>query len=140
MMYASDALNALGPLRQKVEEISEGLEFYHSNGRKVTINDELRKALTSELWKFLQHFDFDCVLKLFGKVTSNGVRLSTIMDDWKRISMLKQPPYLNDSDLINIIGDISRLIDFMFTTGYNHWKTIVIQTYDRYLGKETSAS
>lgn len=139
IMYANDALDALDPLRQKTEEIKERLEFYHSIGSEVTINDELRNALSSGIWKFLQHFNFDTVLSIFGNVTSNDIPLSTIMDKWKSISLLKQPPYLDDSELINIIGEISGFLDYMFNTGNNQWKTIVIQTYDSCLNKKVSA-
>lgn len=138
IMYANDALDEIAPIRQKAEEIRRGLEFYHSNGGDVTINDELRNALTTGLWKFLQDFDFDTILSLFGNVKSNEIPLCTIMDNWKRISILKQPPYLNDSDLINIIGEISGFLDYMLNAGNNQWKTIVIKTYINHLDKDTN--
>lgn len=130
IMYANDASQAFDPIRQKSEEISEGLAFYQSHGSEVAVTDEMSMALSTELWKFLQNFDFETVQSLFGNVESNGVSLSKIMDGWKQISLLKQHPRMKDTDLLDTIGEIASFLDYMLEVGNGEWRKILIKVYD----------
>lgn len=136
MMYANDARQAFDPIRRKTEEIRNGLAFYQSHGSDVSMTAEMSAALSSGLWKFLQNFNFD-ILDLFRDVEPNGTPHTKIMDEMKRISLLRQYPRMNDAILINTIVEISGFLDYMFNVGKNQWKAIIVRTYDNYLGKET---
>ena len=130
MMYANNASQAFEPIENKAKEIKAELDFYQSHDSDVTMSSEMNEALTTGLWKFLQGLDFDTTLKLFENVECEGIPLSKVINGWKGISLLRQCPHLGDDNLLDIIGEISDFLNYMFEVGHNEWKKIMTQTYD----------
>lgn len=131
IMYANDASQAFDPIKSHADEINNGLVFYQSYGHHVTLTAETYVTLATNLWKFLQNFDFDNILYFFGDVKAyGGEPLSKIIDGWKQISILKQYPRMSDADLLNTIGEIAGFLDYMLDVGNTQWRKYVIQIYD----------
>ncbi len=131
IMYANDASYEFAPIKSNADEINNGLAFYQSHGSDVTLTEETKITLATNLHKFLQNFDFDNTLSLFGDIKNNeGESLSKIMTGWKQISLLEHYPLMSDTDLLNTIGEIASLLDFMLDAGTNQWRKYIIQTYD----------
>ena len=123
IMYANDASQAFEPIKSHAYEINNGLAFYQSHGSHVTLKEETSVTLATNLWKFLQNFDFD----LFGDVEEP---FSKIVDRWKQISLQKQYPRMSDADLLNTISEIASFLDYMLDVGKNRWRKYVVQAYD----------
>lgn len=133
IMYANDAEQAFNPIKNNADEINNGLVFYQSHGSDVTLTAETNVTLATDLWKFLQNFDFDDTLHLFGDVkTYEREPLSKILNRWKQISLLNQHPHMGDADLLNTIGEIAAFLDYMFDVGNNQLRKIMIQVYDNH--------
>lgn len=131
IMYANNANDAFAPIKSYADEIINGLAFYQSHGSDVTLTEEVKIELATNLHKFLQNFDFDKTLHFFGSIKNNeGEPLSKIMNGWKQIFLLEQHPLMSDADLLNTIGEIASLLDYMLNAGTNQWKEYIIQTYD----------
>ena len=135
LQYVHSAQQVMEPIYQHANKIRQSLAFYHSHGGEVRIDSDVRDILAGQFWEFLRPFDFVSASLAFGGCKRNdGVLVNDLLTKWQKYA--NHAPLLGDEELLEIIDDVWKFLEYMSSTAEVQWKELVIQAYEKSQNKD----
>ncbi len=131
LMYASDALQALEPLRTYATDVKQGLDFYRSQGKDVSINDDAKAELTRRTNKFLKTLDFDAIFSVCGEwKDEDGKKAEESLREWKEYATKGVSFAKLGYGVLTLIEQVWQFLNSMFSIAYNEWQEQMLAAYN----------
>ncbi len=130
LMYANDALHELEPLHSYAINVKQGLDFYRSQGKAVSINDYVKAELSERTNKFLKTLDFDAIISVCGEwQDEDGKKAEEPLLEWKEYATKGVSSAALDYGILNLIEQVWQFLSSMFSMAYNEWQERMLAAY-----------
>ena len=136
IFFAQTEMDTLEPLENKAAEISQQYSNLENKGGDVygvSVNNDIKSWLNTNVLRYLSGFDFDTVGCLFGEwKVDEKTTVSQELADWKNFMNISENYEYSDKYIIGIIHSIWVLLQYIYTVADRDWQGMVIDVYNQH--------
>lgn len=115
---------------ESANSIMDQARPYLNQGKDFMLDNHDLDKLTQAFWEFMQSFDYENVVGLYGEWENNdGVTISQKAEKWYAFSSAKESPNISPNELLAMIYDVYHLLEQLYSKGRYDYITVMEHTF-----------